>query len=109
MNVDGFALGSASVLIGEDMTFSFAISANEITKVRLEYGIDYVKASGKCSRKIFQISEISLKENQEKAYTKTHSFADLSSRKHYPGIHSITLIVNGTERGTLGFEVLAVK
>lgn len=109
VNVDGFALGAASVLIGEDMTFSFSISTKETIKVRLEYGIDYVKASGKRSRKIFQISEISLIENQEKAYTKTHSFADLSSRKHYPGIHSVTLIVNGVERGTLVFEVLAVK
>ena len=27
-------------------------------------------------------------------------------RKHYPGIHSITLIVNGMERGTLDFELL---
>ena len=55
---------------------------------------------------MFQISELSLKANQEKTYTKTHSFAELSSRKHYPGIHSLTLIVNGTERGTLDFRLL---
>lgn len=33
-------------------------------------------------------------------YPKSHSFADLSSRIHYPGIHSTTLIANGVEQGT---------
>jgi len=100
-----FALESASLSIGEDITFSFAVLAKEATKVRLEYGIDYVKSNGKRNRKIFQISEILLKENQKKFYTKKHSTADLSTRKHYPGTHSITLIVNGMERGKLDFEL----
>ena len=105
VDVDGFALKTASVLIGGNITFSFSVSAKEAQKIRLEYGIDYVKSNGKRNRKIFQISEISLKENQKKQYTKTHSFADVSTRKHYPGIHSITLIVNGAEKGTLDFKL----
>lgn len=104
-----FALGAAFVSIGEDVTFSFQIETKKVAKIRLEYSIDYVKANGKQNRKIFQISEFTLKENSKKAYTKTHSFADIGTRKHYPGAHSITLIVNGAERGTLKFEVLAAK
>lgn len=69
--------------------------------------IDYVKANGRRKRKIFQISELAIQ--RKKSYTKTHSFADTSTRKHYPGAHSITLIVNGEERGTLTFEVLAAE
>ena len=105
INVDGFVLDTASVAIGGDITFSFSIEAKEATKVRLEYGIDYVKSNGKRNRKIFQISELSIKANERKLYTKKHSFADLSTRKHYPGGHSITLIVNGAERGALDFEL----
>lgn len=107
VEADGFSLGKASVVIGGEMPFTFRIRANQAAQVRLEYGIDYVKANGKRIRKIFQISEIILGANQEKTYTKTHSFAELSTRQHYPGPHSITLIVNGTERGTLDFPVLA--
>ena len=109
VKVEGLALGAAAVSIGEDMTFSFMVEAKKEAKVRLEYGIDYVKASGKRNRRIFQISEFSFKENGKRLYTKKHSFADVSSRKHYPGIHSITLIANGTEQDTLDFEVLAAK
>lgn len=105
--IEDFALAVPSVAIGGDITFSFTIAVKEATKIRLEYGIDYVKANGKRNRKIFQISEISMKAHQKKHYEKKHAFADLSTRKHYPGVHALTLIVNGAERGTLEFEVLA--
>ena len=109
VKVDQFSLGAVFVSIGQDMSFSFKVEAKKATRVRLEYGIDYVKANGKRNRKLFRISEFTFKDNGKKAYTKTHSFADTSTRKHYPGIHSVTLIVNGTERGTLNFEVLATE
>lgn len=105
--VKDFTLNVTSILIGEDITFSFAILAKEATKVTLEYGIDYVKSGKKRNRKIFKISEVSLKANEKKSYTRKHSFADVSVRKHYPGIHTITLIVNGVEQGKLDFELNA--
>lgn len=107
VDIDEFALDSQSVAIGDDITFSFTIQATKETKVRLEYGIDYVKANGKQSRKMFKISELLLRKNERRVYTKAHSFADVSVRKHYPGIHSITLVVNGVEQGTLDFEAVS--
>jgi 3-methyladenine DNA glycosylase AlkC len=106
IDVDDFALGATSISFGEDITFSFSIQTREAAKVRLEYGIDYVKSNGKRNRKIYRISEILLKGTEKKLYTKKHSFADKSTRKHYPGTHSITLIVNGAERGKLDFELI---
>ena len=106
IDVDDFVLKETSVSRGRYITFSFTVCAKESTKIRLEYGIDYVKSNGKTNRKIFQISESLLKENEKRFYEKTHSFAELSTRKHYPGIHSIALIVNGAERGKLNFELL---
>lgn len=107
VSVDNFTLSDQSISIGEYLSFNFMISVKQTAKIGLEYGIDYVKANGKRNRKIFQISEILLKENQEKQYTKVHSFMDKSTRKHYAGIHSITLLINGIERETRDFEVLA--
>ena len=109
VRVGSFALGAASVFIGGDITFSFTIEAKKATGVRLEYAIVSVKTNGKRSRRIFQISELSFKGNEKKCYTRAHSFADISTRKHYPGTHSVTLIVNGAERGTREFEVLPQK
>lgn len=109
VKVEDFKLDAASVSIGEQMSFVFEIETKKAAKVRLEYGIDYVKANGSRTRKIFQISELLLEGNRKKRYIKSHSFADTSTRKHYPGVHSVALIVNGAERGTLDFEVSAAK
>ncbi|MDL2262469.1 DNA alkylation repair protein [Bacteroidales bacterium OttesenSCG-928-I21] len=109
VDITDFILETKSILLGEDIVFSFAISTKESTKVRLEYGVDYVKSKGKRSRKIFQLSQVSLSANEKKLYTRKHSFADVSTRKHYQGTHSITLIVNGVERGTLNFELVMPK
>lgn len=98
-----FMLGETSVLMGESITFSFAVLAEKEAKARLEYGIDYVKSNGKRSRKLFKITEVTLKENEKRYYKKKHSFKDLSTRKHYPGVHSIAIIINGVEQDKLDF------
>ena len=108
VKVTGFALEDECVAIGGNLAFSFTVVAKKAARIRLEYGIDYVKANGTRSRKIFQISEITLQENEMRLYTKKHSFAEVSTRNHYPGPHSVTLIVNGTAVGTLDFEVLPI-
>jgi 3-methyladenine DNA glycosylase AlkC len=105
IKVTGFKVDKTDITIGNELVFSFEIETKEETKVRLEYGIDYVKSNGKRNRKIFQISEILLKANYKKYYQKKHSFENVSTRKHYAGTHSITLIVNGIERGNLDFEL----
>jgi len=106
LSVENFSVDTASVLIGNTLVFSFTITAKKTTKVRLEYAIDYVKSRGQRNRKIFKISQVSLKANEKKHYKKTHSFADLSTRKHFPGTHSISLIINGVVQKKIDFEVI---
>lgn len=103
--VRDFALQPTAVSIGEDILFSFTVLAESDVKARIEYGIDYVKASGKRTRKLFKLSETTLKEKEKRFYRKKHSFQNLSTRKHYPGIHTITLIINGREYGKADFEL----
>ncbi len=107
VQVQDFALDAASIYLGDSLRFSFQLETKAPAKLRLEYGIDYVKANGRRNRKIFQISQTTLRENERKQYQKNHSFADASVRKHYPGLHSITLIVNGIEQATQDFRLLA--
>jgi hypothetical protein len=92
--------------IGDDLTFAFKlhISGTGERKLRLEYTIDFVKANGKTSKKVFQISE---KNHSAGVYTlqKKHSTADLTTRKHYPGAHRLAIVVNGRELAAATFEL----
>lgn len=90
--------------IGDSFQFSFRVNNTNkgLKKVRLEYAIDFVKSSGKRSKKIFQLSE---KEYKPGIVTmkRKHSFADLSTRKHYPGDHQLSILVNGVTKSTTSF------
>jgi len=105
VDITDFAVTTPTLSIGAEMRFAFTATTKKDTKMRLEYAIDFVKASGKTSRKIFQLSESNVKANHTKRYERKHAFIDLSTRKHYPGTHTLTLVVNGVERGSVAFEV----
>lgn len=99
MQVSDFQLDKETVTLGEKLAFTFLLdlATTKETKVRLEYGVYYMKANGTLSRKVWKISE--------KAYlpgshtiSKKHNFIDRTTRKHYQGKHCISIIVNGEEK-----------
>jgi len=103
--VSNFRITSDEVVMGEEIMFAFTMEATEETRLRLEYGIDFMKANGKKSRKVFQISESTMKSGEVREYIKSHSFKEITTRKHYTGEHDLTLIVNGEERAKGTFVV----
>ncbi len=86
--------------IGQKASFRFTlkVATSGEVKVRLEYAVCYVKARGKVSRKVFKISEKTYAPG-DYPVTRRHSFADMSTRKHYPGEHRLEVIVNGVVKG----------
>jgi len=106
ISVKKLKLNDKSVIIGKNLHYSFEllITGEKAQKVRLEYRIDFRKANGKQSGKIFQIAENTY--NPENyPFSRKHSFADMSTRKHFEGEHRITIIVNGEEMANRSFEV----
>jgi 3-methyladenine DNA glycosylase AlkC len=104
--VKKMAFDKQSLTIGDDLTFTFELSLDtkEAYQIRLEYGVDFVKANGRLSRKIFQMKEARFKPGRH-TISKKHSFQDLSTRKHYPGRHQIAIIVNGVEKEKAIFDL----
>lgn len=87
---------SKSVEFGQALDFSFKLKTKDtkLGKLRIEYGIDFMKSNGKQSRKIFKISESDFQE-QSKEVNKKHTIRPISTRKYYPGKHGLTIIING--------------
>lgn len=85
--------------IGDTCLFNYSLDMNRENPVhiRLEYGIDFVKSRGKTSRKIFLLSDKTVPGNSHLSGSHNHSFANLTTRKHYPGLHNIALLINGME------------
>jgi len=94
------------VEMGESLEFSFRLISRQqaLGKLRLEYAIDFYKKNGSLSRKVFKISESDVKGNS-KTVVKFHSFKAISTRKYYSGNHALSVIANGQELASLGFQV----
>ncbi|ADM37045.1 conserved hypothetical protein [Bacillus spizizenii str. W23] len=96
---------SSRIAIGKSLEFSFFIHSDRDQKVRIEYAIDFVKARGQRHQKVFKITETNIRKNETKSYTKIQSFKDLTTRKHYKGIHTLSVIINGEVKDSLDFQV----
>lgn len=104
ISVGNLKLDKKALSIGDVLTFSFYITVEKKSKVRLEYAVYFVKAKGKSSKKVFKITE---KDYDSGTYpiSKKQAFQEQTTRKHYPGTHQISIIVNGEEKAKASFEL----
>lgn len=106
ININRFSINPRSVHVGEKVELIFDLENMETNDmlVRLEYWVEFVRAKGKTSSKVFQISEKTYPPGSHKIQ-KRHSFQDMSTRKHYPGTHQFSIIVNGVEKARCQVEL----
>lgn len=105
--VNDLKISRKKLKIGEEISFDFETELLEKTEheVRTEYRIYFVKANGKSSGKIFQIGTYLMLPKQKMKVNRRHKFADLTTRKHYPGVHRLTVVINGKEMAEASFEL----
>jgi 3-methyladenine DNA glycosylase AlkC len=99
-HVSEIAVSTPVCTIGDKVELSCTVTYQESLKSRLEYAVDYVKQNGSVSRKVFMISEKEQPVGIQNV-TKILDFSNKTTRRHYPGPHLITLLVNGVEKGNV--------
>lgn len=100
LTTSAFLSAVPSVLaIGDncELKFELHIREGDPVRIRVEYGIDFVKSRGQTSRKLFMLADKIVPGGTHLSGIRTHRWADLTTRRHYPGDHLITLTVNGVE------------
>ncbi|MCB0408952.1 MAG: DNA alkylation repair protein [Flavobacteriales bacterium] len=107
LSINGLNLLQNKITIGDDLLFEFDVLNDSINSrnVRLEYKIDYVKSNGSLSSKVFHITELELKKSQNKKFKKKQSFKNMTTRKHYPGKHFISILANGEVKAKKEFTL----
>lgn len=86
-----------NIKIGNSIKFSFEIISEIKQKQNLavDYKISYLKKNGNYNQKVFKLLEKELLIDNCLKISHKQSFANMSTRKHYPGKHSFEIIVNG--------------
>jgi len=95
--------------LGDKIILSFAVRSTVETSQRLviDYAIDYVKANGSTSAKVFKLKALTLSGNAIEAVSRGQHIKELTTRRHYAGTHAVHVLVNGERLASTAFEILA--
>ncbi len=89
-----------------ELRYELHIQDGEQAHIRVEYGIDFVKAKGNTSRKSFLLSDKTVPGGTILKSVRNHNWMDLTTRRHYPGEHRISLLVNGREVANVMVDII---
>jgi 3-methyladenine DNA glycosylase AlkC len=90
-------LAPAKVKKGQSLRFSFTLASASARRQDLvvDYIVHFVKANGQSRPKVFKLAKLSLGAGTNIDLSAKVSFADLTTRKHYPGLHRLEAQING--------------
>lgn len=108
VTVTQLKISPQKIVIGDNGFFSFNLEHSELQpmKLRIEYAVYYLKSNGSHSRKIFQLTEKEFDNNKMYSFERKQHFRNLTTRKHYKGLHRLVLVVNGVDKTEVEFELI---
>lgn len=98
----------AVIALGEKITLSFTVQSTVADSQRLviDYAIDYVKANGSTSAKVFKLKALTLPGQASEHIARGQSIKELTTRRHYAGKHAVHVLVNGERLASTAFDIL---
>lgn len=99
----------AVVAIGDKIKIEITINnpSKRSCGALVDLRLNFVKANGSTAPKVFKGSELQLDAGASAVVRKTISVAQHSTRKHYPGEHSVEVMINGKAQEVGTFAVTA--
>lgn len=80
--------------------------ADALQHLTVDYVVHYCKANGKRAPKVFKGASMSLAPGESRSFRRVHKFADITTRRHYSGKHSVGLRINGQDTKPVEFELV---
>jgi hypothetical protein len=72
----------------------------------IDYAIDYVKANGGVSGKVFKLKTVVLAGFESVVVERRQVIKDFTTRKHFVGRHGVRVMVNGEVLGSDAFDIV---
>jgi 3-methyladenine DNA glycosylase AlkC len=109
VTLESTQLSASVVRIGEKLQFSFDLvsTASRSQELLVDYAVYFIKANGEQKPKVFKLKRTTLAPRERARFESSVSFAPMTTRKHYPGIHRIDVLINGEPRPLAEFKLQA--
>ena len=107
--VAGVSIEPAVVAIGGKVKIEITINnpSKHSCGALVDLRLNFVKANGSTAPKVFKGAELQLDAGASAIVRKSVSVAQHSTRKHYPGQHSVEVMINGTGEEVGTFTITA--
>ena len=96
---------SPQVTVGEHAQLEVTlVSGSEAPEpLVVDYAVHHVKASGERTAKVFKWTVLELAPGARRVLKRKHSFKRITTRRYYPGVHGVELLLNGVPHGMVEF------
>ena len=103
-----FRLTPEAVRMGDTLDLSLALNAGGDTaqNVLVDYVMHFRRANGSLGHKVFKWTKAVLEPGQEVNLRKRHALRVVTTRRHYPGAHRVSVQVNGAVVADGVFELI---
>lgn len=106
VTVSPIELRQTALAAGETLEFTFTVTAQRDEALVVDYVIDFVKANGSVTPKVFKAKKLELKRGESATIGKRHPLrADATTYRLFPGTHHLTIQVNGMTLASASFEI----
>ena len=101
------SISTPEVVFGDTLQFTFFIcsGSNKDQSLMIDYIVHHQKANGKTSPKVFKWRTTTLLTEKTLTLTKNHAIKKITTRKYYPGLHTVEIMVNGISMGKSDFNL----
>ena len=108
VKIHQFKVEPPVIRLGERINLSFSLESTTSApqKLVVDYAIDYVKSAGHSAAKVFKLKAFTLGAGERHTLLRGQHIRDMTTRKHYPGRHTVHVLVNGERLASSDFELL---
>ena len=109
VKIDGPHIEQRHVVWGDSVNFTASVlnTGSEPMPLAIDYVLHHRKANGLTTAKVFKLTTRTLAPGETLKIDRSHSFRAITTRRYYPGTHSVALQVNGKPTDSVDFELLA--
>ncbi len=98
----------ARARIGGSVTIEFEVKSTAARKQRVlvDYRVHFVKASGATAAKVFKLTSLELSVDETVPVATKLSLRQMTTRKHFKGVHRVEALINGVPTKLGKFEIV---
>lgn len=93
------------IRLGETLSFAVELTASHDAALLIDYAVHHVRANGSTTAKVFKWTTRRADAGVRIRLEREHSFRAVTTRKYYPGVHRVEVLVNGASVGHAEFRL----